>query len=745
VSYGHLSAQRGRRSISVAQTYRDRVAEPIKQALDRAEELAKQNGDQGVRAAHLFLAILERSPGVVTNLAPAVDPASKMAELRSALEASGGGDDGSLADALERALALATEEGRPVAELRHVVVALTSAEGITAAPGVAGAPSSEAGAVPSAAGGTRRLRPTPTLDKFGRDLTREASAGDLHPILGRDDEIDQVIQTLYRLDKPNALLVGPAGVGKTAIVEGVAQRIVSGDVRPYLEGARIVELQPSTLVAGTGLMGSLQERLKGILDELVAARGGPEHGGVILFIDEFHTAVGAGGPMGLQDVASQLKPALDRGEIACIGATTDREYEQHIRQDAALERRFDVVRVEELAPAHTLELLRNRRKKWEQAREVSVDDEALQEAVFLAGSLMRNRHFPDKAIDIVEQAVAYAYDQHNAVVDAHGIREIVARRVGQPLGTLERQLSAHLEEMRGFLRERVLGQDHVIDPVVEVMKPKLLGLDIDPERPNGVLFFTGPTGVGKTELAKTLAKFLYGTKKKLLRFDMSEFSEPHTVSSIKGAPPGYIGFDIGSPLLSKVTENPFSVLLLDEIEKAHPAVHQLFLQVFDAGVLTDSQGRHVYFSDVTIVMTANIQEFARRRIGFGAGVEREDPRVTLRRYFPPEFVNRIDHVALFQDLSPEIIRDILVERLIPEVQERMRRKGVDTIEIAPEAADLIAERGFDDESGAREMRRIVDTEVVSSIMTHLPEDPKGPKVRLRITVRDGELAAERAD
>jgi ATP-dependent Clp protease ATP-binding subunit ClpA len=738
LAYRHLSAQRGTRVIPEAQAYRDRVAEPILHALDRAEELAKENGHQTITATHLFLAILERSPGVVSNLAPSVDPAAKITELRSALEAWDGTDEGSLAQTLDRALATAAGDQRPRAELRDVVLALTSPEG----DGHAGRSPVEATA-PAPTGG-RRLPPTPTLNELGRDLTREAADGDLPPILGRDSEIDRVIETLCRMDKPNALLVGPAGVGKTAIVEGVAQRIVLGEVPPFLKGARIVELQPSTLVAGTALVGSLQDRLKAIIGELQASRSGADHAGVVLFVDEFHTAVGAGGPMGLQDVASQLKPALDRGEIACIGATTDREYERHIRPDAALERRFDVVRVHELGQGHTLELLRKRRERWERARQVSVEDEALQEAVYLAGSLMRNRHFPDKAIDVVEQAVAHVYADGRSTLDALAVRDVVARRVGQPPAAVERGLSTHLAGMKDFLKTRVLGQDHVIDPVADILKPKLLGLDVAPERPSGVLFFTGPTGVGKTELARSVAEFLYGTQKRLIRFDMSEFSEPHTVSVFKGAPPGYIGYDMGSPLLDRVAENPFCVLLLDEMEKAHPAVHQLFLQVFDAGVLTDSQGRHVYFSDVTVVMTSNIVEFARPGVGFGAETEREDPRGTLRRYFPPEFVNRIDLVSLFHDLSPEIVQEILVKRLVPEVQERLRRKGVE-LEFESQAIDHIADRGFDEKSGAREMRRIVDTDVVGGVVPHVPADPQGPPVRVRVIVRDGTLIVERSD
>lgn len=717
---------------------REKLAEPVKQALAHAEDLARERDHATVTAAHLFLAILERSPGVVTRTVPSIEADTKIVQLREELMATPSEDDNSLAQVLDAARALAAKEGEDKAGLRQVVCALAD---------VCGLPASQAPVVSARpAAKPRRSVPTPTLDEFGRDLTREAEAGELHPILGRDDEIDLVIETLCRTDKPNALLVGPAGVGKTAIVEGVAQRVAAGEVPPYLQGARIVELQPSNLVAGTGVVGTLQERMKKIIEEAQRRRGDGERAGTILFIDEFHSAVGAGGAMGLQDVASQLKPALGRGNVACIGATTDREYERHIRMDTALERRFDLIRINELSTAHTLELLKARRARWERRRGVAVEDKALEEAVRLAGAHLRNRQYPDKAIDVLERAVAFVYARGGSTVDVSAVRQLVERVTGVPVDMLRQQLSDRLTEMADFLKGRVLGQDDIIDDVVHVLRPKLLGLDVTPERPNGVLFFTGPTGVGKTELARRMAEFLHGGRHKLLQFNMSEFSEPHMVTRLTGAPPSYIGFDMGTPLLDEVIQNPFSILLLDEMEKAHPAVHQLFLQVFDSGVLTDNQGRHIYFSDVVVVMTANIQEFSRRRVGFPVGhdearIEREDPRATLRRHFPPEFVNRIDYVGLFHDLPPEIVRGILEKRIIPELQERWRLQGIE-LEVSPEAVALIAEKGFDEKSGARALQRVVDAEVLPDVSRFIGKGKPDAPVRLRVNVRNGSLAVQ---
>jgi ATP-dependent Clp protease ATP-binding subunit ClpC len=628
--------------------------------------------------------------------------------------------------------------------------------------------------------GPQRQSKTPYLDALGADLTEMAEAGRLDPVIGRQHEIERVIQILSRRTKNNPALVGEPGVGKTAIVEGLAQRIVAGDVPDSIKGKRVVTLDMGALVAGTKYRGQFEERLKRVVDEIKETR-------CILFIDEFHTIIGAGGAEGTLDAANILKPALSRGELQTIGATTLDEYRKYIERDAALERRFQPVMVEQPSEEETVEILRGIRARYEDFHQLQISDEAIKAAAQLSARYVPDRFLPDKAIDLIDEAAARvrmtrsatpptlrdalrgleairterlaALDEKQFEVaedlqeredsmkeriakieqelgidgaDKHGerpyvteedIAEVVGMWTGIPVKRLQGDETQRLLQMEEFLHNRVVGQQEAIVTISKAVRRARAGLK-DPKRPIGSFIFLGPTGVGKTELAKTLAEFMFGSEAHLIKIDMSEFQERHTTSRLVGSPPGYVGYGEGGQLTDAVRRKPYSVVLFDEIEKAHPDAFNLLLQVLEDGHLTDGKGRRVDFRNTIIIMTSNVgTEHIRRasRIGFssfnaGSEMDMTDIRKkvddALKQLFRPEFLNRIDATIIFHALNNHEIRQI-TEFMLKRVQLQLKEHSLE-LEVTDSAYDLLAQRGYDPAFGARPLRRII---------TNLIEDP----------------------
>ncbi len=565
--------------------------------------------------------------------------------------------------------------------------------------------------------GEPEIKETLYIEEFARDLTRMAKEGKLDPVIGRDAEIEKIIQILARRKKNNPVLVGEPGVGKTAIVEGLAQRIVRREVPPFLRGKRILALDLAAIVAGTKYRGQFEERMKEIIYDL------KEHPEIILFIDEVHNLVGAGSAEGALDAASILKPALSRGEIQIIGATTPDEYRKCIESDRALERRFQKVYVKDPSPEEVKKILLGLKDRYERFHGISYTDEAIEYSVKLADRYISERSFPDKALDIMDEAGARAKIAGKQVVGKKEVEEVVSLWTGIPLPQLDEGEEKRIVSLEKRLRRYVLAQDEAITKVVSAIKRARAGMKPG-NRPWGVFLFLGPTGVGKTHLAKMLAKFLMGSENKLLRFDMSEYKEEHTISRLVGSPPGYVGYKEGGQLTEKVKNNPYSVILFDEIEKAHPSIYQLLLQVFDDGRLTDAMGRTVDFRNTIIVMTSNLgsRSFTEeRRIGF-AGEEKKakEDRIMeeVRRHFPPEFLNRIDEIVIFNPLDEKTLKNILL-LYQEEINEQAREYGWQ-LRLLPSVLDLILkatekERHY----GARPLRRALESMVLDPLSNYL--------------------------
>ena len=569
---------------------------------------------------------------------------------------------------------------------------------------------------------------TSALDKYGRDLTAQARNGELDPVVGRQVEIERVIQILSRRKKNNPILIGEPGVGKSAIVEGLALRIVSGEI-PALEGKRIVSLDIASMVAGTTYRGQFEERMKVILNEL---RNHPE---VILFIDEIHTIIGAGNAQGSLDAANILKPALARGEIQCVGATTTAEYSKSIEKDGALERRFQKVMVQPTTTDETLAILLRLSEAYGAFHHVQYTEEALRACVKLADRYLTDRAFPDKAIDAMDEAGAYKHD-HTPAVPAAGDEEtakplpqvteadiayIVSQMSGVPVQRVAKAEGEQLRHMGEVLNRRVVGQEEAVNVVVKAIQRSRMGLR-DPRKPIGTFFFLGPTGVGKTHLAQCLAEEMFGNKDAIIRFDMSEYMEKHTVSLLVGAPPGYVAHEDGGKLTEAVRRKPYSIVLFDEIEKAHPDIFNVLLQVMDEGRLTDRQGHVVDFKNTIIILTSNVgtrqlSEFG-GGIGFGADNlnDKSSERTlmkALQRTFPPEFVNRLDNVVVFHSLSDDNLAQILSLELRP-LEQRLEVMGY-KLHLKDETRRKLVEQSRDRQYGARPIKRAIQTLVEDPI------------------------------
>ena len=615
----------------------------------------------------------------------------------------------------------------------------------------------------------RKKSKTPALDHFGRDLTELARRGRLDPIIGREDEIERVSQILSRRKKNNPVLIGEPGVGKTAIAEGLAQRIVEGKIPQTLENKRLVTLDMASLVAGTKYRGQFEERLKAVMQEIINSKD------VIIFIDELHTIVGAGGAEGSLDASNIFKPALSRGELQCIGATTLNEYRKYIEKDGALDRRFQTVMVEAPSTENTVQILKGLRHKYEEHHKLVISDEAIEASVKLSNRYITGKFQPDKALDVVDEAGSRAHlatfakprefsdieneitrlqeekekavknqaferaaqlrdelkfkkeklaemkkdwndqrDKQRTVLREEDIAAVVSKMTGIPLFRLEEKESRRLLRMEEELRKRIIGQDDAILSITRAIRRARAGLG-DPRRPIGSFIFLGPTGVGKTELARALAGFLFEDSDSLIRIDMSEYMEKFAVSRLIGAPPGYVGYEEGGQLTEKVRRRPYSVVLLDEIEKAHPDVFNILLQLMDDGSLTDSFGRRVDFRNTVVIMTSNI---GTRRIKdgktMGFGAEKEDAsydsmkkKVTeeLRKMFNPELLNRIDETVVFHSLDIDHIK-LIVDILVADVAKRLAEKGISFVLTDP-AREFLAHQGYDPMLGARPLKRAI--------------------------------------
>jgi ATP-dependent Clp protease ATP-binding subunit ClpC len=801
----------------------DRFTERAQEAAQRAAEIIQRYGHNQIDTEHILLALIEQPGGVIPQILENLKiNAEALAErldqtLRMTPKANifgGGAGQIFITPRVKRIIDLANEEANRLKDeyisTEHIFLAIMSERNTSAARILENAGLTRdrvLETIQQMRGGQRVTDPQAetryrTLEKYSRDLTQLAREGKLDPVIGRDTEILRLIQILSRRTKNNPVLIGEAGVGKTAIVEGLAQKIATNDVPEILSGKRVVALDLGAMIAGSRFRGEFEERLKSAIEEVQRSSGE-----VILMIDELHTVIGAGAAQGAMDASNMLKPALARGELQCIGATTLDEYHKHIEKDAALERRFAPIYVEEPNVDDTIKMLQGLRDRYEAHHKIRYSDDALVAAARLADRYVTDRHLPDKAIDLMDESAAklrvalYSLpddikdlkneidklraeeeqaglerdyeraaqkkserlriegeykemrekweteNKIDEVVDVNDIAEVVHQWTGIPLSQMMESESEKLLQMEARLHERIIGQEEAIHAISDAIRRARSGLK-DPARPIGSFIFIGPSGVGKTELAKALAWFMFDDEDALVRIDMSEYREQHTVSRLFGAPPGYVGYEEGGQLTEAVRRRPYRVLLFDEIEKAHPEVWNALLQILDDGRMTDGQGNVVDFRNTVLIMTSNLgTEYVRKSgtLGFLPPTENDEEREShekiekaLKGAFRPEFLNRIDEIIMFSPLSVEQMEEI-VDLQMKEIQERLNEFGV-KVELNAESRKWLANKGYDPAFGARPLRRALQKFLESPLSVELlgGKFKQGKAVNVRVNeAKDG--------
>jgi ATP-dependent Clp protease ATP-binding subunit ClpC len=780
----------------------DRFTERAQEAAQRAAEIIQRYGHNQIDTEHILLALIEQPGGVIPQILEKlnVSPEALTERLDATLRASpkanifgGGAGQIFITPRVKRIIDLANEEANRLKDeyisTEHIFLAILTERNTPAARILESAGLTRDrvyDAIQDLRGGQRVTDPQAetkyrTLEKYSRDLTQLAREGKLDPVIGRDKEILRLIQILSRRTKNNPVLIGEAGVGKTAIAEGLAQKIATNDVPEILSGKKVVALDLGAMIAGSRFRGEFEERLKAVMDEVQRAKGD-----VILMIDELHTVIGAGAAQGAMDASNMLKPALARGELQCIGATTLDEFHKHIEKDAALERRFAPIHVDEPSVEDTIKMLHGLRDRYEAHHKVHFSDEALTAAARLADRYVTDRHLPDKAIDLIDEAAAKVrvalysmppdlkgmktdvdrlhaeeeqaglerdYEraaqkkaerlrleteylekrdkwetehQLDEVVDVDDIAAVVHQWTGIPVNQMLETESEKLLHMEARLHERIIGQEEAIHAISDAIRRARSGLK-DPSRPIGSFIFIGPSGVGKTELAKALAWFMFDDEDALVRIDMSEYREQHTVSRLFGAPPGYVGYEEGGQLTEAVRRRPYRVVLFDEIEKAHPEVWNALLQILDDGRLTDGQGKVVDFRNTVLIMTSNLgTEYVTKggTLGFLTQKSDDDERAmhskiekALKGAFRPEFLNRVDETVMFSPLTIEQMEEIVVLQM-KEVQDRLNEHDI-TVQLSDKARNWLAKEGFDPAFGARPLRRAIQKYVESPLSVEL--------------------------